>query len=265
LTSNKSVGYDFLRAEYTEDKHREATFVQMEGIDEYLHHAADSETWTDGIVYDPENDGTPINSLETHEHWNYDDNLLCFLVEIRDDILVDGYDIANDDLFNGSNHETSRVGLRLDKVLGFSMAYCENDDPDEIPKERDNFFGSVEVPEAEFNSHWENANGFGTMKLVDEAGYVSVDEEMQVASNFKLEQNYPNPFNPTTTISYTISKDVNVILSVYNLMGQKVAVLVNEYTNAGYHKVTLDALNLASGVYYYKMRAGDFVDSKRCC
>ena len=65
-----SVGYDFLRAEYTEEKHPDETHVQMEGTDEFLHHAADPSTWPEGIVYDPDNTGSPISSQGVHEHWN---------------------------------------------------------------------------------------------------------------------------------------------------------------------------------------------------
>jgi len=65
----ESVGFDFLRAEFTVQRGL-ATYPQMEGVDDYLHQAADSTLWADGIVYDPENDGTPLPSLGVHEHWN---------------------------------------------------------------------------------------------------------------------------------------------------------------------------------------------------
>jgi hypothetical protein len=64
----ESVGYDFLRTEYTQDT--AYSWVQMQGVDDYLHQAADRSTWPAGIVYDPEDDGTPIGALGTHEHWN---------------------------------------------------------------------------------------------------------------------------------------------------------------------------------------------------
>jgi len=64
----ESVGYDFLRSEYTSQT--PYTWVQAEGADDYLHQAADKANWPEGVVYDPENDGTPISSLGAHEHWN---------------------------------------------------------------------------------------------------------------------------------------------------------------------------------------------------
>jgi len=66
----ESVGYDFLRTEYTEANHSGLTYVQMEGTDDYLEQTADSDNWPTDIVYDPEGDGTPLPSLGVHEHWN---------------------------------------------------------------------------------------------------------------------------------------------------------------------------------------------------
>jgi len=65
----ESVGFDFLRTEFTEERGLE-TYPQMEGVDDYLHQAADSVNWPEGIQYDPENDGIVIGSLGVHEHWN---------------------------------------------------------------------------------------------------------------------------------------------------------------------------------------------------
>lgn len=81
---------------------------------------------------------------------------------------------------------------------------------------------------------------------------------------FTLAQNYPNPFNPTTRIDFNLGKAINVKLSVYNILGQKVATLINnEYRQAGPQTVTFDANKLASGVYFYKLEAGSFVQSKK--
>ena len=73
--------------------------------------------------------------------------------------------------------------------------------------------------------------------------------------SFSLSQNYPNPFNPTTTINYTIEESGDVNISIYNLMGQKVATLVNEQKSAGQYNVHWDASGLSSGMYYYRLDA----------
>ena len=85
---------------------------------------------------------------------------------------------------------------------------------------------------------------------------------------FALEQNYPNPFNPTTSINYTLQQKSRVELVVYNLLGKKIATLVNTDQNAGSFQVTWDGTDMfgnqaASGVYFYKILAGDFVDMKK--
>ena len=77
-----------------------------------------------------------------------------------------------------------------------------------------------------------------------------------------LAQNYPNPFNPTTTIQYSMPRRAAVTLIVYNTLGQQVAVLVNGSEGAGYHEVKFDGSGLASGVYFYRLQAGNFVQTK---
>ena len=84
-----------------------------------------------------------------------------------------------------------------------------------------------------------------------------------VPETFELSQNYPNPFNPTTRISFTIPATAMVQLKVYNVLGQEVATLVNETMTNGSHTVTFDASKLASGVYLYKITAGNFVSTKK--
>jgi hypothetical protein len=438
-----SVGYDFLRAEYTADKHPTQTHVQMEGTDEYLHHAADPSTWPEGIIYDPDNTGSPIPSLGVHEHWNnardrqysrnlgmeegiqmvtrdhsnvtqddtvivhhvaqlpvfdgigddevwekaewqsigqvwipygefvlsddfigrykavwnYDENLLCFLVEIIDDVLVDGYqpgdnnypdfdvleifidedrsggmhridhgnensynafsyhlalnfpevgdttqsfvamDLAGfwervdyadhfehfilkrynhklvyemalkvyDDTYDHNNPEASRVQLMPNKIMGFTMAYCDNDDKEASPPRREKFYGSVWVPEYAYNSHWENADYFGTMKLVDESGHVYVDEhgDYRIPETFKLLQNYPNPFNASTIIQYHLAEQSDVKLTVYDVTGRIVAVLVDENQSGGYYSVSWNAGGFASGIYFFRLQAGQFSEMRK--
>lgn len=78
-----------------------------------------------------------------------------------------------------------------------------------------------------------------------------------------LGQNFPNPFNPTTTIRFALPTRAHVTLSVFNTIGQAVATLVNEVLEAGYHETVFDGGNLASGVYFYRLRAGDYVQTKK--
>jgi hypothetical protein len=90
-----------------------------------------------------------------------------------------------------------------------------------------------------------------------------VKEPPQVLSNYTLEQNYPNPFNPVTTISYTIAAKDFVTIKVSDLLGKEVATLVNEEKAAGSYSVNFNGSKLSSGVYFYRMQAGSFVETKK--
>jgi tetratricopeptide (TPR) repeat protein len=80
---------------------------------------------------------------------------------------------------------------------------------------------------------------------------------------FSLAQNFPNPFNPVTTIKYALPKDVKVVIKIYDILGREVRTLVNEFRKAGYYDVKFDMSSYASGVYFYRIEAGDFVQSKK--
>lgn len=86
---------------------------------------------------------------------------------------------------------------------------------------------------------------------------VGIENEAVLPNAFSLAQNYPNPFNANTQINFTIPTTSDVNLSVYNMLGQKIATLVSETLNAGNHSVNWNASDVASGVYFYKLAAGD--------
>ncbi len=99
------------------------------------------------------------------------------------------------------------------------------------------------------------------------------DEQHSVPTHFGLEQNYPNPFNPSTIIRYQVSSISQVSLKVYDLLGREIATLANEQKPAGIYEVTIDASGLssgvsarggyASGIYFYRLQAGSFVQTKK--
>ncbi|MDZ7721616.1 MAG: T9SS type A sorting domain-containing protein [candidate division KSB1 bacterium] len=92
---------------------------------------------------------------------------------------------------------------------------------------------------------------------------VSVKDSRSMPEQFILKNNYPNPFNPSTKISFNLPKSDMATLSVYNMLGQHVATLINERLDAGYHEFNFDASSLSNGVYFYKLVCGDFTSVKK--
>jgi len=91
----------------------------------------------------------------------------------------------------------------------------------------------------------------------------SVTAEDFQPMDFKLEQNYPNPFNPSTSIQYAIGSKQFVRLRVFDVLGEEVATLVNEELSAGSYKAEFNASDLVSGIYFYELNAGRFVETKK--
>jgi hypothetical protein len=110
--------------------------------------------------------------------------------------------------------------------------------------------------------------GVTTIWYADDIQLVGPQESIEsnpniIPTTFKLSQNYPNPFNPTTKIEFGLPQQSDVSLIIYDIRGRAIATLVDGTFNAGQHTVTFDASHLASGVYFYKLEAKDFVNVKK--
>jgi hypothetical protein len=123
------------------------------------------------------------------------------------------------------------------------------------------------VPDASSNNHLyfsasnpQFGNELWVSDLVETA--LAVPEQGK-PREFALSQNYPNPFNPSTTIRFELPRALRVNLDVYNTLGQEVAKLLDEERPAGAYEVSFNAKGLASGVYFYRIRAGEFVATKK--
>ena len=105
------------------------------------------------------------------------------------------------------------------------------------------------------------------LRQVDFNGAYEYSEVVEVEwcafNSYLLEQNYPNPFNPITTIKFSVPKTSKVKLTLFNLLGEEVATLVNEEKNAGNYTVEFNATNLPSGVYFYQLKAGELISTKK--
>ena len=109
-------------------------------------------------------------------------------------------------------------------------------------------------------------SGTGAFKVASSAVQkliLRVRSSQELPGEFALYQNYPNPFNPTTTIKYDLPKDSRVSLKLFNILGQETATLVNEEQKAGYRSIEWNATHCASGVYFYRLEAGNFTSVKK--
>ncbi len=110
-----------------------------------------------------------------------------------------------------------------------------------------------------FNISTGNVEAF----LLDRGSSTSVESQKESPYNFSLEQNYPNPFNPSTKITWQSLVAGHQTLKVYDVLGNEVATLVDEYREAGRYEAPFDALKLSSGIYFYKLQIGSFIQSKK--
>lgn len=109
--------------------------------------------------------------------------------------------------------------------------------------------------------HEDNNKGYNILGIFSTTGIE--DENYFIPEEYVLYQSYPNPFNPTTTIKYSLPQSDNVSLVVYDILGREVAVLLDEYRIAGTYSVEFNASRYASGIYFYQLQAGNFVETKK--
>jgi hypothetical protein len=114
-----------------------------------------------------------------------------------------------------------------------------------------------------FNHNQEYLIFDAAVVTIDYSSFTDVANESISGLSFILKQNYPNPFNPSTTISYTLPSASNIKLIVYNTLGQTIKTLVSEYKTAGSYTMNFNASALPSGIYFYKLEAGQFSQIKK--
>lgn len=153
--------------------------------------------------------------------------------------------------FTGKGIPVAKLGFSVISGMDTSTTVAFDRNPDHtLLKDQDNFnLNIVSFTDAIIASSIENP-------------------EPPVPKEFVLEQNYPNPFNASTTIKYQLPKEVEVKLTIYNILGQRVRNLLDKKQNAGFYAIEWDGKNkvnskVATGVYFYKLRAGDFVQTKK--
>jgi hypothetical protein len=108
-----------------------------------------------------------------------------------------------------------------------------------------------------------DGSGVWRRSLANIGGITGVESNQKTPSNFSLFQNFPNPFNPTTEISFSVPAVSHVTLDVYNILGERVATLVDKEEPIGNYSIVFDGSKLASGMYIYRLQAGNFIESKK--
>jgi hypothetical protein len=178
---------------------------------------------------------------------------------------------ADGDLIAGDNIWTLKLDFSVGSLLRIPYKYSINyGQPDNNAGSNDN---EIYLPEGDAN-HWvtipsNNTEALrinDTWRIVGEADVVilGVDNNSNgLVTKFNLEQNYPNPFNPSTKIKYSVPEAGFVTLKVYNLLGQEVASLVNEFKTASENEVTFDASKLSSGLYFYQFTSKNYSATKK--
>lgn len=125
---------------------------------------------------------------------------------------------------------------------------------------------SYNVNSFNFASHFSNADIYRPrfIYLTINDTTTSVNEDVKIPGNFTMYQNYPNPFNPSTRISFSIPKAEKVSIKIFNLLGEMIVELTNQYYQAGIHEINFNSSSgLSSGVYFYRMEAGEFIQTNK--
>ena len=244
----------------------------------YFHSPFDS---LDGMYVRPGWRGG-MGSRHEHDGGMMADSIFCQILEVfpqsipnqQDMDILAGYEIGmfnpdgnNNMWMDGMNGGHMTMRSNVDYTLHYSDIQLEGEQIKE---------SSIEVKYwDDYNDRWvtvndavlDEANNTVTFSSDEVSNFVVLsgqhsvtaldNEKVNIAEDFVLKQNYPNPFNPVTVIEYQIAQDSDVKLTVYNALGQKVAVLVNAKMGSGSHRVEFNAASLPSGTYYYKLQAGN--------
>ncbi|MBT8387336.1 MAG: T9SS type A sorting domain-containing protein, partial [Ignavibacteria bacterium] len=127
-----------------------------------------------------------------------------------------------------------------------------------------NFLAAVYFVDA--MNGWVTGEGGTILHTSDGGGIVGIETNetaSKLPENFLLSQNYPNPFNPSTTISWQQPEVGHVTLKIFDVLGREVSTLLNEELNAGKHETTFDASQFSSGIYFYQINAGKYIETKK--
>ncbi|MCS6989705.1 MAG: T9SS type A sorting domain-containing protein [Chloroherpetonaceae bacterium] len=223
----------------------------------------------DGIVQGPHNQTTTW--ISGPSALREGESAVFALYGRKDSLIAGGFNIAAffgtlDTLSEGMRKEDGELTHRFPKIaqgdtLIWQFRYAA---PSASVATRDTIYASFCAVDTSYDpngDYWNYAPKF----IVTILPNVSAPQRAEKPTEFSLSQNYPNPFNPTTTIAYRLPVASDVTLELFDALGRKITTLLNARQDAGEHRYALDAsrLNLSSGVYLYRLRAGRFVETKK--
>jgi hypothetical protein len=205
-------------------------------------------------------DGIPSNL----DQWNFGENFIIHVIDITVPVELFNFTITADD--NDAHISWETITEKNNSGFEVQRKSITNEwiDLNFIPG-----FGTS--TESHFYSYLdrnlENGNYAYRLKQVDFNGNIFYSDviniEVNLLNQFSIEQNYPNPFNPSTRIKYSMGSKQFVTLKVYDVLGNEIAALINEEKPSGDYEVQFLADNLPSGIYLYKLEAGNFTQTKK--
>ena len=226
------------------------------GSDEDFNIKIGSARSSDGLTWTKEDSLNPVMSVT--EDWE-DKRIRPGSVLHNNDLFMMWY-YGGDDSKQRTGYATSTDGLNWDKFDTYVLDYGIYGEWDYKYAMAYTVLFNGDKYHMWYDSHeWFKSGAIGYATSLP----VSVEKEISIPDIFELSQNYPNPFNPSTTLKYEIPKESYITLKVYDILGREVAILVNEQQKAGYYEVDWNAVNNSSGVYFYKIQAGQFVETKK--
>ncbi|MCW8803295.1 MAG: T9SS type A sorting domain-containing protein [Ignavibacteriaceae bacterium] len=217
---------------------------------------------TDGITWQRDTVNNPILSPGSAGQWD-DFNIFAPRVIILDNVYYMYYGAARESFGQYRvGLATSTDGLDWDKysnnpVLKPSQSGWDNGEVETgcVVQMGDTLYMWYDGSNSG-TYHWQI--GLATSSLVS-----SVEQETTLPTEYILSQNYPNPFNPSTKIKYSVPQSSNVVIKVFDILGNEIETLVNEEKSVGTYEITWYAENLPSGVYFYQLKAGSFIETKK--
>jgi hypothetical protein len=182
---------------------------------------------------------------------SYDEDMLTYAGDNLDEILDSGSSlVSNFDQHNYGRMEISRVLVGHPGVTSDGSITAEF------------YFETEKAGNAHLRMELIDLRDLGNSRMALNAGSYNGDHTIsisgQLPSQYTLQQNHPNPFNPVTLIEYSLPQDSRVNLAIYNIAGQEVATLVDDYVTAGHHQIPFAAEHLSSGIYLYKLSTPGF-------